>query len=571
MASRPCYYLLIIIFPYLLMILLFYHEIEEAENSRKAAIQRFLRGPTDIPVAQLSVRPLMPHTTTTLKAVPDTVRFNVLQDKHFNKNPRSNAKKPQLAKLRVKVKAQSKGNLTKRVVEKVKHVGQGESLVLKTRGQRENQDSHILLDRQEKEVPAVTKKKFTTTPRYQVPKPLINNNCLQSPKTSSSVGNYGFHNISNIHVFSVYYDNRDTPAHIRLIVLKNKTDDRTLLCGFGKNGHLYIVPTESYEMCENHDKPLGGWILSCSIPAQIKTVPCHVYLSLSVDGFRKKHRSSVLKMNITMATTDKGSSKKDFGVCVPPIFGDVSIISLVQFVELSKLLGASDFTFYHTNTSPSDVDQVLRYYQKKREITVIPWILPGNASEKILWYYGQILAIQDCLYRNMARFKYLVFNDLDEFIVPRNATTWSEMVEEIFKDSSQINLTSSNTAGFAFKSAFFSPKEPIDGTYKVRFLQYFYRTKTFSSLRTKMIVKPRNIFELGIHHISHPIKNAVTVPVDPSIALIHHYRTCSSDYDNSMKCHPTTEDLTLLKYAPLLQGNYIRTMDEIVSALYGMR
>lgn len=552
------------------MILLFYHEIEEAESRRKAASQRFLRERTDIPVTEQRVRVLMARTNTTLKTVPDTVRFNVLQDKHFNKNPRSNAKKPQLAKLRVNVKAQSKGNLTKAVVHKVKNIGQGQNL-LKTWRPRENEDSHILLGGKERDVPLVTKKKLTTTPRYQVPKPLINNNCLHSTKTPSRAGNHGFHNISNIHVFSVYYDNRKTPAHVRLMVLKNKTDDRTLLCGFGKNGHLYIVPAETYQMCENHDKPLGGWILSCSIPVQIKTVPCHVYLSLSVDGFRKKHRSSVLKMNITMATTDKGSSKKDFGVCVPPVFGDVSIISLVQFIELSKLLGASDFTFYHTNTSPSDVDQVLRYYQKKKEITVIPWILPGNASEKTLWYYGQILAIQDCLYRNMARFKYLVFNDLDEFVVPRNATTWSEMVDEIFLVSSQSNLTSSNIAGFSFKSAFFSPNEPIDGTYKVRFLQYFYRTKTLSSLRTKMIVKPQNIFELGIHHISRPIENTITVPADPSIAFIHHYRTCSSDNDSSMKCHPTVEDLTLLKYAPLLQGNYLRTMDEIVSVLYGMR
>jgi hypothetical protein len=45
------------------------------------------------------------------------------------------------------------------------------------------------------------------------------------------------------------------------------------------------------------------------------------------------------------------ASKLSFAVCVPPLFGDLQPATLVQFVELTRILGARHFVFYVAYTT----------------------------------------------------------------------------------------------------------------------------------------------------------------------------------------------------------------------------
>lgn len=40
------------------------------------------------------------------------------------------------------------------------------------------------------------------------------------------------------------------------------------------------------------------------------------------------------------------SSKSDYGIFIAPLFGNIRAGELIEFLELSQLLGASYFTFY---------------------------------------------------------------------------------------------------------------------------------------------------------------------------------------------------------------------------------
>jgi hypothetical protein len=51
-------------------------------------------------------------------------------------------------------------------------------------------------------------------------------------------------------------------------------------------------------------------------------------------------------------------------------------------------------------------------------VTVLPWQLPGAMSAASIWYHGQLVTNNDCLYRTMPLSKYTAFHDIDEFIVP---------------------------------------------------------------------------------------------------------------------------------------------------------
>lgn len=50
-------------------------------------------------------------------------------------------------------------------------------------------------------------------------------------------------------------------------------------------------------------------------------------------------------------------------------------------------------------------------------------------SQKEIRTEGLFAALNDCLYRNMYRYKYLALIDLDEFIIPRQNGTINELLK----------------------------------------------------------------------------------------------------------------------------------------------
>lgn len=374
-----------------------------------------------------------------------------------------------------------------------------------------------------------------------------------------------FRKVGNVSIFSVYFDNRQSMIpNIRIIALKQFLSEENLICHFEYRGRWITIMADSYEMCENHGRFYGGWIYSCKVPNKLlqkSSMISSLYLSST---FLLNMR---VKFNITAKTMIYESDhilnqghkqpvmlqqKRNFGMCLPPLFGDVSLSLLIQFIELSKILGASHFTFYKHNISET-VEKILIYYQNLGEVTVVNWTLPPEVSEREIWYHGQILAIQDCLYRNMARFEYLIFVDIDEFIIPKNEMTWIEMLNSNINNDKMPELT----AGYSFKSAFFDPKQIPDMSQQLTFLQLLHRNAVYSTLRTKLIVRPQMVFEMGIHHASKLMNMNLTVlEIEPDIAIIHHYRPCIINYEPNMKCYRSVRDDTILKYEEVLVEQY---------------
>jgi len=221
-----------------------------------------------------------------------------------------------------------------------------------------------------------------------------------------------------------------------------------------------------------------------------------------------------------------------FGVCVPPLFGRVRPRTVIEFIEMTRLLGAQHFIFYASNsvinddvqTSDVDIGQVLRLYVDRGLATVIPWTLPPvtSSSSSGIWYGGQLQAINDCLYRSMHAFDRVVFNDLDEYVVARwPLSDWSLMADrfdqyfhwnstfKVFIQSSAVTTKKSRHrrqrryCAFSFRSAFFDPMTPPSVAYigagsgktmtsslnSVAYeLESDIRTEIFSAVRTKVMI-----------------------------------------------------------------------------------
>lgn len=60
-------------------------------------------------------------------------------------------------------------------------------------------------------------------------------------------------------------------------------------------------------------------------------------------------------------------------ICADPLHDSYNnTLRIVEFIELYKLLGATKFYIYN-DTISSDVDKVLRYYQKLGYLEVLDW------------------------------------------------------------------------------------------------------------------------------------------------------------------------------------------------------
>ena len=79
------------------------------------------------------------------------------------------------------------------------------------------------------------------------------------------------------------------------------------------------------------------------------------------------------------------------------------------------------FTLYNDTVSP-EVNCVLEHYVSEGSVVVLPWRLNIDSQTEIRTE-GLFAALNDCLYRNMNEFRYLMLIDFDEFIVPHTNDT----------------------------------------------------------------------------------------------------------------------------------------------------
>lgn len=99
---------------------------------------------------------------------------------------------------------------------------------------------------------------------------------------------------------------------------------------------------------------------------------------------------------------------------------------------------------------------------------------------------------------------------------------------------------------------------------QLSYLQLLERSKAVSNVRTKVMIEADRAFEMGIHHLSKPISEHLTIDrVSPDIAIIHHYRSCIIKYEPTMQCKPKIRDTMILKYSKQLQDCYNRRVKEL--------
>ena len=346
---------------------------------------------------------------------------------------------------------------------------------------------------------------------------------------------------SYVYVYSVYwdprlndFDNLDNGVFLRIMVTADNwwaESDPALNCVFTTSSSEELSAHVSvYKLFEQHNSKFGGYMLSCEVPEVIYgadrfKAQCNVRLSPTLE-------SNVWKrFAITNTVPVTSARQREFTVCVPPLSGEIHKSRIIEFMELTRLLGASHVMFYDYDLS-SDTRLLLQYYAENKRATLLPWKLIDIQLEMADYLnHVDALAMTDCLYRNMATSKYVVFMDVDEYIIPYMQTSWRSMLA--YLDGDEVS-------GFEFESVFFdrhsqdlSPKVKHR---KPRTLTYTWRSLRTNSAHTRFIVKPQLVLGVSAHHVSravllrHPTRR-VTYPV----ALLHRHGACQPGGDDDCK------------------------------------
>lgn len=405
-------------------------------------------------------------------------------------------------------------------------------------------------------------------------------------------------------LFGAYLDNRKTIAggdqYVRILAMVDRvsvSDSVQMHCQLWYDNleSSYIVPVDSYSYIwytnwgNSVDGELQPHLLSCRLPAEMRnTVPVAVSLvenkcDLATNCLRVIYNKPIMKEN-----------QKDFAVCVKGLdfmYEDLSL-RLVEWIELLSLLGADKIFFYELQVHPN-IRKVLDHYQQQGRVEVQKTKLPGGGPNipGLQHMYlkdriakkrqHELIPYNDCLYKNMYRYKYLTLLDIDEVIMPSSSVHgWAQLMELVTLKVTREAKTDEIITSYALRNSYFLDRfytrkqKPIPAEFDQTVPEYLhmlrhtsrakeytkvgYATKCFH--RTDAVLTLHNHFALdcltGYCH---------TYDISEKDAQLNHYRKeCSPSGSNTCKVADSfLEDSTINNYKTKLIKRSLSTLLEL--------
>ena len=317
----------------------------------------------------------------------------------------------------------------------------------------------------------------------------------------------------------LFYGHKHACAYIKCPVRKKKGTKKNIaplyvglaLANYLTAKHRILIPVENRNM---DPKEVSKQM------AAAKVAERSVLIKVSANTSGKTS-------NKTSSTTPNKPRVVEFTVCVPAMFQYNNAAQLVEKLEMVRLLGAGRVVLYKTSVKPN-VEAVLRLYtsewaagRETLELVVHSWRLPPAE----LHYRGQLAAVDDCLHRYGWLSRYMVFDDLDELIIPLRHANWSQLIAE-------RERLHPGRAAFMFRCSVMNAdhSSPADGfrqdaiRYGSSVLSLTLRDDyVFPPIkRSKLIINPRKVDAMGVHNIDKVRGYMEVIPLNQG--MLYHYR-----------------------------------------------
>ncbi|XP_026225108.1 uncharacterized protein LOC113168266 isoform X2 [Anabas testudineus] len=335
---------------------------------------------------------------------------------------------------------------------------------------------------------------------------------------------------------SAYQEHRTGTKEVCVIAVVLRTEAVAYRCLLQCQNQLHNSEGVSNIHSDHFDFPYGTADIMCPVPSGCKS-PSRI----SVISAAAKSEDTSRFLEVKNQKVKSDSFPYSFTVCLSSMYDFTNVLQLVQSFEMLQFLGVDRVVIYLTRCS-RETQNILDYYIKKGLVEVIPWswskylkVSQGFMPFKDpgdLHYYGQIPALNDCVYRYMYQSRYVALHDIDELILPQSVSSWLELLPILEKKYGVDK-------GYMFENNVFpitkhppSPQTLPSQTPSwqnvtgVNILAHLYSEPIIAETHYsnfKIIVNPRAVFTPSVHGLLKSQHGCSWV--DRNIARMYHTRS----------------------------------------------
>ncbi|XP_066466976.1 uncharacterized protein [Tiliqua scincoides] len=375
---------------------------------------------------------------------------------------------------------------------------------------------------------------------------------------------------SKAFIIAAYVDQRTNGRKAtRLIGIAHHEDVQQLYCRFccTPDGKEQVTKAEIDVHSDRFGFPYGATDLYCQEPKYCQ--PRYVsILSSAVDKMDQLPLFEIKNREVT-------DSPVQFTVCISPMHGEYNnILQFIQSMEMYKILGVDKVVIYKNSCSQL-MEKVLDFYVAEGTVEIIPWPIDSYLSVSSYWhhsldardigYYGQITALNDCVYRNMYKSRYVLLNDIDEIILPVKHWNWQTMMRELQKQNPGSGVFVFEN--HIFPKTIFTPISSVNisswsSVPGINILEHVIREPDEHLLNPcKMIVDPTKVIQTSVHSVLKSYGGSIRVPID--VALVFHVRV---PLKAALAREFLIKDTTIWRYNVSLIENVNRVLQRTVFA-----
>lgn len=355
----------------------------------------------------------------------------------------------------------------------------------------------------------------------------------------------------SFHLYGAYYDvrkySRIGPA-VRILGMINRIEPTVKThCQFWFDGRRQPVIVRTMEYKYIWYKKWGNYrqgifqpyLIACQLPkSHHRLVPASVSLVENVCD------RATNNLRVVYDRPAGGGPKKDFAVCVKGLdflYDDLSV-RLVEWIELLHALGADKIFFYQLQVHPN-ISKVLGHYEARGRVHVTPLTLPGGQPNVPGFQHlyltkkvnhkrqNELIPYNDCLYRNLYKYKYIALLDIDEVIMPLRWRTWKELMDAVVAKA--LAVRNETRASYNVRNVYFLDDLIHEhGWFKtvpryMHMLQHVYRSKNYTKPNqyVKCFHNPERALTLHNHFpLACLSQGCTSYAIDTADAHLQHYR-----------------------------------------------
>eukprot|EP00850_Spirogloea_muscicola_P008297 SM000044S15944 [mRNA] locus=s44:95389:97481:- [translate_table: standard] len=113
------------------------------------------------------------------------------------------------------------------------------------------------------------------------------------------------------------------------------------------------------------------------------------------------------------ALEPKAPFKHKVAYCSPPLYGSVEVARITEWLHYHSHMGVDYFVVYDCGGVGYALHDALNPWIKAKKLEIVH---VGDTSQFDMWYYGQVLLLNDCAYRLRYTAHWMLTMDFDEYL-----------------------------------------------------------------------------------------------------------------------------------------------------------